>query len=139
MALDLHGAWENMTVHHAPLYMKSQDPERGLSIVRIYFNWPTTSNQIWWTLLFFMFILFIYLIFNKRTWLWSNGWILAFHVIKCFLVCPVSDDRFYWMGTPAMELICQLSLLELKMLKPTKLDIIVRLFYLCCSYLTTCK
>ena len=46
MALDLHGAWENMTVHHAPLYMKSQDTQRGLSIVRICFNYLTSSNQI---------------------------------------------------------------------------------------------
>ena len=30
---DLHGAWENVTVHHAPLYMHSPDKERGLSIV----------------------------------------------------------------------------------------------------------
>ena len=32
---DLHGAWENVTLHHAPLYMPSGDREKGLSVVRV--------------------------------------------------------------------------------------------------------
>ena len=33
MAYDLHGVWENVTVHHSPLYMRSNDTEKGMSVV----------------------------------------------------------------------------------------------------------